>query len=248
MTRKILTVVFDMDETLGHFNQLYIFFNLVQTFLNRQLNTDELYNMFDLFPEFLRPNIISLLKRIVKKHETNICDYVMLYTNNNGPKYWSQTIIDYFNYKLKYDLFTQIISSFKINNRPLELRNSGNKKSYKHYLNCTRLPKTTQVCFIDDQYYKDMEHDNVVYINIKPYVYNLTFKIMASRYYDSNVKELFKQCSRDKFIKYILLYTKNYNLNYLNKSVVENNIDILITQRMIKEIDNFFIENYHKSN
>lgn len=241
MTRKICTIVFDLDETLGHFSQLYTFLNLVQGYLKRKFKKEEFFEMLDLFPEFLRPDIINVLKRIVQKLENKECYSVMIYTNNNGPKFWCEYIIAYFHYRLNYKIFGHIISAFKIGNKKIELRRTSNEKSYKDFINCTQLPDTTQVCFIDDQHYSKMEHENVVYIHINPYIRNILFRTMAIKYYNNN-PDLFNKQEIDKFINYIELYTCNYKLDYLYKNDVEEKIDYLISQRIIKEIEIFFQE------
>ena len=90
-------MVFDLDETLGHFSQLNVFWLLFTQYIN---NTNELlfFKLLDSFPKFLRPNILNILKNIRQKKEKNICNYVMIYTNNNGPKSWTIMIQNYFHY------------------------------------------------------------------------------------------------------------------------------------------------------
>ena len=49
-------IVFDVDETLGHFTQLYTFWSLLSEYIN---NTNEIifFKLLDIFPNFLRPSI-----------------------------------------------------------------------------------------------------------------------------------------------------------------------------------------------
>ena len=57
-----------------------------------------------MFPEIFRPgifNVFRYLVRIKKKGKLQ----VIIYTNNNGPKYWTELLISYFHHKLKYNLF-----------------------------------------------------------------------------------------------------------------------------------------------
>ena len=65
MTHNLLNknyiVVFDMDETLGHFEQLNIFWQGLQNYYNNKLTDRDLYNLIDVFYNFLRPNIFYIL-------------------------------------------------------------------------------------------------------------------------------------------------------------------------------------------
>ena len=59
-------VVFDMDETLGYFVELGIFWDSLKSYIkmkNIEVPIDQqlFNNVFDLYPEFLRPNIINIL-------------------------------------------------------------------------------------------------------------------------------------------------------------------------------------------
>ena len=66
MSHKLLNkkyiVVFDMDETLGHFEQLNIFWQGLQNYYNNKLIDIDLYKLIDVFYQFLRPNIFDILK------------------------------------------------------------------------------------------------------------------------------------------------------------------------------------------
>jgi hypothetical protein len=248
-------MVFDLDETLGHFSQLYIFWNLIKSYLNN-CELDDLYffKLLDKFPDFLRPNIIKLLINIKKKKQKGICNNVMIFTNNNGPKYWAELIKDYFNYKIKYKLFDKIIGAFKIDNQQIELCRTSHGKSHRDFINCTKLPENTQICFLDDQKHDSMENPNVLYIKIEPYLYNEDFSIMAEKFYKYNTTLFLnnnKNNTRKNFLEYIDKYTKNYQLNNLNKNRLQKNIHYLLGNHIIREIDKFFKtkpRNYTKKN
>ena len=62
--RKI--VVFDLDETLGHFGQLSMLWFNIQDETNVKLTEPDFYRLMDLYPEVLRPNIIKILKYLDK--------------------------------------------------------------------------------------------------------------------------------------------------------------------------------------
>ena len=65
-------VVFDMDETLGYFVELGIFWDSLKSYIkmkNIEVPIDQqlFNNVFDLYPEFLRPNIINILNYLKKQ-------------------------------------------------------------------------------------------------------------------------------------------------------------------------------------
>ena len=55
-------VVFDLDETLGSFVELGSFCTLLDDYFNNSNKAYSIFNeLLDLYPEFLRPNIINIL-------------------------------------------------------------------------------------------------------------------------------------------------------------------------------------------
>ena len=58
-------VVFDLDETLGYFTEFGIFWDCLMRYSNEKkkvlLNQCDFNDILDLYPEFLRPNIINIL-------------------------------------------------------------------------------------------------------------------------------------------------------------------------------------------
>ena len=67
-------VVFDLDETLGYFVEFGIFWDTLSTYIlknnkdNKDEPTQEDFNaILDLYPEFLRPNIINILNYLKNK-------------------------------------------------------------------------------------------------------------------------------------------------------------------------------------
>ena len=234
-------VVFDLDETLGHFTQLYIFWSLLNIYLDCKLDKQYFFQILDDNPEFIRPNMVKILKNLKNKKLSNKCDYVMIYTNNNGPKFWVNLIKDYFEYKLNYKLFDRIIRAFKINGEIIEPKRTSYEKKHSDFINCTRLPENTQICFLDDQKHIEMEHPNVFYINIEPYLHNEDFKIMGMKFYKKN-ETLFNKLNNNQeaFINYIIKYTKNYKINIKKKSIIQKNIEYILSNHIGKLINNFF--------
>ena len=181
-------VVFDLDETLGYFVEFGIFWDILSQYLNKETDQQFFNNLMDLYPEFLRPKIINILKYLKNKKISKKCQKLMIYTNNQGSRKWINYIISYFESKLEgYKLFDQIITAFKINGKQIEFCRTTNNKTYHDFIRCTKLPINAEICYLDDTFYPEMAHDNIYYINIKPYVHDLPFNEMYKRFFESNI-------------------------------------------------------------
>jgi hypothetical protein len=232
-------MVFDMDETLGYFTQLYDLWNVTSELLNIRFDSEIFFNFIDALPLVLRPKIMVILNLIKDYKKQGLCDYVMIYTNNNGPPEWGNLIKKYFNFKLDYKLFDQIIGAFKVDNKIIEICRTSNKKSYDDILSCTKLPKNTQMCFIDDIYHKNMYHENVFYIKIEPYIHIYNYKNMAELCYNKNEKMFNKIISKNEYINIIFHNMKNI-YSFKEKKNVQKNIEFILGDIIIKKIHKFF--------
>ena len=242
---KSYVIVFDLDETLGSFSQPYKFWYNLKNFLDdERLDEQYFFNFLELFPEFLRTNIFKLLKNVKQKKINNVCNNVLIYTNNNGPKWWANLIKNYFHYKLKYQLFDKIIHAFKVNGKIIEVCRTSHGKSHRDFIKCTKLPTNTKICFIDDQYHQEMHNDNVLYFQIKPYNSNIKYSTLCTQFYKYN-KHLFKESGKtlDEFTNYMNHNTYYDPLAHINKSNVEKNMESMLTDHLIKEVDKFFSTN-----
>jgi hypothetical protein len=237
-------VVFDLDETLGYFVELSVFLECINKYLKSELNMPQLTqeqfnNLLDLYPEFLRPNIISILNYLKHKKNDLCCNKLMVYTNNQGPKKWANLIISYFETKLKNKLFDQIISAFKINGKQIEICRTSHEKSHNDFIRCTKLPKTAEICFLDDNYYPQMSHKNVYYINIKPYVHDLQFDELLNRFNNSKIFDNLIKNKTD-FNNKMNEYFIEYNFEIVNKNEDDYNIDKILSKKIMIHLQNFF--------
>jgi hypothetical protein len=77
-------VVFDLDETLGYFTEYGIFWDSLGNYLKNKngnaLTQSDFDDILDLFPEFLRPNIINILHFLKKKKEMGCMKKMMIYS------------------------------------------------------------------------------------------------------------------------------------------------------------------------
>ena len=61
-TKPQRIVVFDLDETLGSFLEIGIFWDALEHYYGHSLFKERLFEVLDLFEEFLRPNILNILE------------------------------------------------------------------------------------------------------------------------------------------------------------------------------------------
>ena len=236
-------VVFDLDETLGYFTEFGIFWDcLIYYFKNKNEETitqSDFNDILDLFPEFLRPNIINILNYLKNKKQSLCCHKMMIYTNNSGPKEWAHHIIDYFSKKINYKLFDQLISAFKINGKVVEVCRTTHDKTYNDFIKCTKLPVNAEICFLDDTFYPEMANDNIYYINVKPYYHDLKFEYMLDKFSKSDIgKKIIN--NDDKFIKIMNEQIKLYKYDCINKETNEYEMDKIVGKQIVKHLQEFF--------
>ena len=60
-------LVFDLDETIGDFKDLELLWNTIQHYSSNKNNFNLFKELLDLYPEFLRFGIISILEFLYQK-------------------------------------------------------------------------------------------------------------------------------------------------------------------------------------
>jgi len=250
-------VVFDIDETLGYFTQLGIFWDALNTYYKNQGDDDnivksqdtqqDLFNtILDIYPEFLRVNILAILNYLKRKKEKKKCKRIMIYTNNHGSKDWINLIISYFHEKINYKLFDRVIRAFKINGKIIEMCRSTNEKTTGDLFNCTKIPHNSQVCFLDDVYYSNMVDDNVYYIKLKPYIYNLPFQLMIQRFLVS--KYGIKIPDERDFNDFMKSFIDRYNFDYVKKNDKDYELDRIVSKKIMIHLQTFFDKKWQSHN
>ena len=243
MKKKI--VVFDVDETLGYFTQLGVFCDCLDEYFNDVNYGNKNFNkILDLCPEFIRPNLFPTLQ-FLKQKKNKECYKVMIYTNNQGPQLWVENLKAYFDNKLKFKLFDQIIAAFKVRGKRVELGRTSHDKTIDDFFRCTKLPLDVEICFIDDLFHEKMENDKVYYINVKPYHYELSFSNFLLRFLDSELANNIK--NNEEFISQLnSIYTK-MRFNYMKKDKKEQEIDEIVGKKLFHHIKQFFYENNNET-
>ena len=184
--------VFDMDETLGTFSDLSEFiYTLARILKLVHTNPDKVIRdnfnaIVDLYPEVLRPKIMDTMQFLVKMKRVHKCDHVMIYTNNTGPREWTESIKNYFNYKSGVSLFDRVIGAFKRpNGETVEVRRTSHDKTYNDLVRCTNLEGKIEVFFVDDRAHPGMHTSNVYVIEVKPYERRIDQSVFIKRFMSS---------------------------------------------------------------
>jgi hypothetical protein len=236
-------VVFDLDETLGYFTEFGIFWDCLAQYFQKtnkkSLTQQNFDDILDLFPEFLRPNIINILLYLKEKKQSKCCHKMMIYTNNNGHKEWADHIIKYFEKKINFKIIDQLIAAFKINGKNVEICRTTHNKTHKDFIRCTKIPANAEICFLDDTFYPEMANDHIYYINIKPYYYDLEIDFMLKKFKESNVGN--KLINGDENFEYIMKeYIKVFKYTCINKDLKEYEIDKILGKHIVTHLDEFF--------
>jgi hypothetical protein len=236
-------VVFDLDETLGYFTQYGIFWDSLANYLKinnkSQLTQTDFDKILELFPEFLRPNIINILTYLKNKKKSNCCHKMMIYTNNTGPQEWARHIISYFEQKISFRLVDQIIAAFKINGKRVEICRTTQNKTHKDLIRCTKIPSDAEICFIDDNFYPEMANDNIYYINIKPYYHDLKFEEMLERFKKSDIGKKLVGDSNN-FDNLMMEHIKLFKYMVIDKDEKEYEVDKILGKHIISHLQTFF--------
>jgi hypothetical protein len=236
--KPLKIVVFDLDETLGYFTEISIFWDALEHFYGHNLFSDKFFELLDIFPEVFRPDILKVLER-TKKHKKLY--KMIIYTNNQGPKSWVNMISDYVTAKVGTPVFDHIVAAYKARGKQIELKRTSHEKSVTDLIRCTDIPANTEICFIDDLYHPLMDTDNVYYINIKPYRISITFEEMATRYYDSVLSQ--SDINKQVFVTNIVLFMKQYNYMVVKKSEEEKNVDKIVSKKLLTNLEDFLKSN-----
>jgi hypothetical protein len=176
-------VVFDLDETIGHFSHLQAICKCLVEWFGRELFQDEFNTMLDLFPEFFRPGIFTILDFLYNKKHKNELFKLYIYTNNQCNPPWVNMIVHYIERELGIaTLFDKTICAFKIKNQVVEIKRTTGAKTYSDFIQCTMLPEdTVETCFIDNTYHDKMCGDRIYYILPKAYYHLLSKSVMVKR-------------------------------------------------------------------
>jgi hypothetical protein len=149
------TILFDLDQTLGFFEQMIHIMNY------SDLTCHELLT---LFPEFFRPLLLDFLKSLIPHKQSGKIKSILIYSNNNNEPF-VKSVIDSLHQFLGGTLFDEVITL----NHP---RRRNKQKDYQDLLFTQKGALDHSIlCFVDDKRHPLMNHPNVVYIQCEGYRY-----------------------------------------------------------------------------
>ena len=119
-------------------------------------------------------------------------------------------------------------------------------KNHTDLISCTKIPETTELCFLDDVFHPGMVNDRIYYINIKPYIYDIPFDTMIDRLVNSQIFIKIDQNVLENMKSYILKYMKNYNYTYVEKTKDAQDIDKILSKQILYNLHIFFNKTTNK--
>ena len=242
-------IVLDLDETLGSFADLYILWRGI-----RQVwpTCHEFHLLFDLYPEFLRFGILTIMEYLYHCKLKNKCHRILVYTNNQCSVKWVNLICDYIETKIHrtascadIKLFDQHICAFKINHQQIELERTTHQKRLDDFFRCSKLSENADICFMDDVEYPYMKSSAVYYICPRAYIHPLSTKEIINRIVSSKWLTTRMKTDISNHIDVLTSYDYWRNWFYIhrrrmirrgNSDVV---IDLQISQKIIFHLNEF---------
>lgn len=173
-------IVFDLDDTLGHFVQLSKLDWILTNARGKVVKRNHFNEILDLFPLVFRPRVFEMMEFLKREMMRHMDIQVMIYTNNTGCKMWVHRIKSYIEKKIKYKLFNRVICGWKYDGNIIEPNRTGYDKKYSDLIKCGHLHKNDEILFLDDQYHPYMIHPKIKYLHLERYVYN--YSNMMARY------------------------------------------------------------------
>jgi hypothetical protein len=222
---------------LGSFGELYVLWKGILKI--GELTSDQtLFNkLLDLFPEFLRYGILTILEFIYYKKKEGSCGKVFIYTNNQCPPPWVSLIANYIESKNMPGLFERPICAFKIKNITFEPERTTHEKTLRDFIKCSRLPKNAELCFIDNSYFPKMNAGSIFYIQPRSYFHSLTLNEIINRFAKSAILE--SQLSQAEWIERLIKWFSTYDDHNI-ASQKNKDIDIAVSRKLMYTIKEFF--------
>lgn len=132
-------------------------------------------------------------------------------------------------------LFDQLICAFRVNDVILELGRTSSSKTHSDLIRCSLLPRTSEICFIDDKYFEGMDVGRVYYIQPKPYFHTMLTCDIISRVCKS---KLISGSYGGVLNKYLL--NAFIVVNKTAKSSDEIATDKMVSQKIMFHVQEFF--------
>lgn len=244
--------VFDLDETIGSFSELYILFKSIQYIqsLTNVILYDStetlLFQLLDEFPEFFRYGISVLFQYLNEKKKIYPHLSIYIYTNNNCiPLSWASTIVKYIENRWNLpNLFNNVIRCFKIGDTIIEYNRTTSQKTYSDLIRCIRLPQNTELCFIDNTMFPKMTHRHVYYLRPKAYFHYINRTDIINRFISSaigtTICEKYNKPTNELSDLIINWYNEKYTFDVVFKSTEDMELDIKVSKKLMHHCRMFF--------
>jgi hypothetical protein len=171
-------IIFDLDHTLGFFEQMIHIMN----------HSDfTCHEVLSFFPECFRPLLIDFLKSLIPYKKSGKVKSILLYSNNNNHLF-VKTVIEYIHKTIEYTLFDEIITM----DHP---RRTKKQKDYEDLLYICQglLHEGSVICFVDDKIHPLMDKSNICYIKCEGYVNIIKQSVILERIKKDIPKYMFKK-------------------------------------------------------
>ena len=239
-------IVFDLDETLGYFSEFGIFYDAVERFSGNRMTHPQSFKLIELFEkEIGRPRITTILREIALMKRRGTVDCVMIYTNNQGGPEWTYMIKDYFENRIGVGrLFDKTVCAYRAGGPGSDdNRRTTHSKTYNDLVvRCCKLPKTTQVCFVDDQLHPGMRNNaNVYYLKVPPYVFSLPPQIFVERFIGSTISAQIRRLKKtSEFTNHVLkCFSRTEYYKYSPKTPDSLKVDKKIGTELLEMVRKF---------
>jgi hypothetical protein len=248
-------VVFDLDETIGHFYLIRLIWESISEFIRFNnipytLSQHDFNLLINIYPEVLRPDILTILLSLKRKKSQGICKGVMIYTNNKYPSDWVYMILNYIEQRLGGGIFDKTVLAFKLDGETQEPCRTSTDKILGDLIRCCKLPSNIKLCYFDDTDFPEMYEDNVYYWKLKPYYYYYTEKVIKTRMFMSDILNniLFKgtvpvevlHVNKSLFINYMSKFLELKNILYKEKETLDYEMDKIVSKRIMTHLNIFF--------
>jgi len=248
--RSKVAIVFDLDETIGHFWQIGNLWESIKYFKGNKFGEKDFHKILDMFPHVFRPGIFEVFKylKAQKIRDRNI--KIVIYSNNQGPPAWANMIKRYIEKKIKYkNLFDKVITAWKVNGVIYNKCRKTNEKTYSEIVRCAKLNKDTEIFFVDDAYHPRMFNGKTDYMHIEAWKFGYEIRYMVETFLKSNcckkIGESDKDFLADRMPPYMRSNTYGY-INYTNKNKPIQK-DKILGKKLLTNIKEFLKEKNKKS-
>jgi hypothetical protein len=114
----------------------------------------------------------------------------------------------------------------------MEPMRTTNNKTYSDFIRCSLLPKSAEICFIDNTYYQKMLNDRVYYIQPRSYHHDLSKEVILDRlvrFWTGPVLDF--SFIQDRFSKYLLG----------SRNSPQISTDIVVSKKIMYHLKEFFL-------